>query len=566
MAVHSPEKEILSQFIPSAHVDAYYEGRSEDFLQPLMDLGYFPRRLYDPEEVERVLHPGLLTGPAFYLLSNYIHRGLQAFRQDAVEQGLLRPSEIGLHLDGEENPHAHPGSLEAELLDRLVAFDGEMALAGIPEIGEQSVRSRRLLYQLDVYGLYDGSPDAEFSNAHLQILRDLRQMLQVAEISLLPALLSDAEAFSTAVFAIRNRPEMADLIAYFELPYAEWGGVGNARRKFRRMVEDTVGDTGLDLLGRLVNLRKKRDERIRDDAAVTARLQAPPNHLLIRLIQVRLWTRGFYPGKLDSEFGPMSLQSLKEFAEHIDINLDRFLLQIGTNRQAQPLWCINAWGLFQQMRGDSSEVSADDGLELLSHEVGEMDESEQVAFQGELRDSVRKNIVAVKKHMTRGRRIYRGLRELWASLKRGGRKIIEVIRHGIRKALEFGRRIVGAIYRKIREGMRVLAKGFKFLFSDRRFLNFRGNHVIIASDFDADFDLVQFASPDVTPEELAQHDAHLRSITRDLNFSMKLTGKVLGWVLRISTGSVTWPMLALRVAREFRDLLLNRWARRPQTT
>ena len=36
MAVHSPEKEILSQFIPSAHVDAYYEGRSEDFLQPLM--------------------------------------------------------------------------------------------------------------------------------------------------------------------------------------------------------------------------------------------------------------------------------------------------------------------------------------------------------------------------------------------------------------------------------------------------------------------------------------------------------------------------------------------------
>ena len=120
----------LDQLIPREQYAPYLEGRSLDYLQPLVDLGFL-----DLGETENKIS---------------VRLALKEFR--AACQDLSWLSNNRNDLQPSAPPIDEPDSLEIKLLHLLVDMDGDFQLTKLPELGTSSILSSVIFYRLEIHG------------------------------------------------------------------------------------------------------------------------------------------------------------------------------------------------------------------------------------------------------------------------------------------------------------------------------------------------------------------------------------------------------------------------------
>lgn len=559
-------RSILAEFFPATFLNMASHGREEEFLQPLIDLGYLEGRVCDPDFIEMALSRDALRGPGAIGLHMAIRQGLAVFRAEATEVGMLDAGLVASDLGEGEAAIVHPGTVEMELLHLLVSLDGEARLGKLPREGDEGLLVRVLQYQLDVYGLFEGKVGQPFGEMETMQLEKLRAWLGLDLLVEVLPLLADSELLADALLNSSVFSQQAFGVAFFEAPFDDFLGMGNGSRAFRDALEKSldplrqVAFQKLVAANRLLVVRRLLDaERVAEIA------DSEVNRFLLRLIQVRQWTRGFYQGKLDSDFGPMSIGSLVEYARSHEDNMDEWLLKSGRAKDGKEYWSINYIRLLEGMKASDGAAGAatldglvadfDAGLERLPF-------NERGKVMVGLGDHFLDFNVNARKNLRMGRRVYYGIRSLVRSISKGLGKIIDFIIKGARAIAQLTKNLAKLLFRAVREALRVFGRGLGFLFSDRTITTQEGFSVAAITKFDFDMDAFNYYNPAIGPEAFRLHQESLRQMVSGLGFSLELTATVINVALGLAAGPSGWIALALGLVRKFASMLRRRRATR----
>lgn len=141
---------LLHEIIPQQEVEKLEFGRTEEILQPLLDLGYI-------KTADKVL----------------IAEGIRLFRKDYLSLNLIPEfSPRFLFL-----PMAELEGQELSLLHTLTALAGDFTLELLPEIGEVNLCSRIIHYRLSIHNFFDHAVDSPFSLESLNALQNIRSWI-----------------------------------------------------------------------------------------------------------------------------------------------------------------------------------------------------------------------------------------------------------------------------------------------------------------------------------------------------------------------------------------------------
>ena len=552
----------LADLFPARFLDVASEGREEEFLQPLVDLGYLEGRICEPDLMDIALSKDRMKGPAARQLERAVRRGLRQFRKEAIAVGLLSGKELASDLGDGEDRGMHPGTKEMDLLHELVSLDGEGELEELPAAGDTGLRVRILQYQLDVYGCLKGEVGEPFQAENFQQLERIRTWLgQDRPEDLLP-LLADAELLCTTLLDSLEFPLHSPMVAYFKTDYRGFLWDGDRPARFRKRLEKSISPLQYVEVQKQIGFRRRLlHRRLLDEAAVLAVERSEINRFVVRLVQVRQWMRGFYHGRLDSDFGPVTLHSLGEFADVHDVDLDELLVKAGHDEEGGDHWCLNFVELLRCMKNCDTGGQA----ETVNGLVGEFeDEMEELASAKKNRvlmgvgDSFKAYGRETKSNIREGRRVYYGSRSLVRSLSAGIKKVVDFFVRGAKRIAKIAQNLAKLLFRMLREGLRVLGRGLKFLFGKRTITTRQGEEVAALTNFDFDMDVHGIFRPGLGKEALALHRESLQRVVNGLMFSMELTGTVLNIVVNVLKGPVGWVKLAMTLARKLAELLLKR--------
>ena len=159
----------LEGHIPEAQLDRLQLGRTEETVQPLLDLGYLPERYFQLQAHEQPRH---------------LRQALDAFREECV----LLPAITDLEVPPLQYGMALASPLELSLLHRLTALDDDYRILQLPAVGTRNLITRVIHYRLSLYGIADVSPDApldlglvllEELNVHLGTRHTTRRLVRL---------------------------------------------------------------------------------------------------------------------------------------------------------------------------------------------------------------------------------------------------------------------------------------------------------------------------------------------------------------------------------------------------
>lgn len=556
----------LKEFIPDGLLDSLGLGRAEECIQPLIDLGYLNRADYTPRVAEVAMTRDGISGKASKLFGQKMAKALNLFRQEANDAGLLHECFFGLDLKEGEDAACVPGTVELDLLHRLVSLDGETELEDVPVIGSLNLDSRILHYQLQILGLYEGDPGAPLSEAGMKGIWQLETWLGIdSETEILP-FLGDIGELSNTIAKKLGARQLDHAVAYFKEPFKTMTGLGTKPRAFLKELERVVPEEHAAGFFALVDPKRGRMiRRLRDSRVVGQLTRDPFNRFLLRLVQVRQWMRGFYQGKLDFWFGPKSLRSLKGYAEALDFEVGELVVRAGKDDSGGEYWAMNMAALLNRIREEEEaegELPADGAISQFEDHFDQLNEDEQAEVVSQLNKGTADHHKDHQKGLGLGRRIYLGVKSMALSIKSGFKMLVKWIKNGVAKLVNLGKNLFRLISRQLREGLRSFGSGISFLFSGKETVSQTRSGKEIVSDFSFDFDFALAAPTRVKAKELETHLELVGNSVHNLNFCLRLTGAVLHWVTQLLQGPIGWLKLALRVAKTLRKMLVRRLRKR----
>ena len=211
--------------------------------------------------------------------------------------------DVAVNLGTETLGSAEDNNTALRALKACATLEGEVTLARWPEPGQKTLASRIALYRLRLYGLTDVEPGTALPpTEEAKLLGKARALM--ANRSALPAY--------ELVNRLGNLPSITDeLIGWVDNRFVQLATreqAEEARLKETQLL-DTNGRTTIKLLSQ------------RDEGADAL------NRLTLRVLQVRLWTLGYYDGVIDGGWKGLSERALLDFAH--DFELERTRTWIG---------------------------------------------------------------------------------------------------------------------------------------------------------------------------------------------------------------------------------------------
>ncbi|MFT5802164.1 MAG: hypothetical protein ACI956_001975, partial [Nonlabens sp.] len=325
--------------------------------------------------------------------------------------------------------------------------------------------------------------------------------------------------------------------------------------RFKAQLKRSLDDSYYQELRQKV-FRERRTDYLEQVAS------SPFNLFLVRLIQVRQWMNGYYYGRLDSQPGDRTFQSIVEFTEEEDLKklrLKYILTRLGQNQKG--FWLLNAQYYFDCLVTLDSQTSPENSMGLISVYEQEI-ERENGIFNNkhtkkaweDYNQELQEGLEGTAHHI---RRFYYGVKSLARSIGRVIHRVLRFLVKGVKLVLRILKNFIKIIYKEIREGARNFFDGMKFLFSKRSIETVALDGSCVVTSYDFDFDATVFMSNNLPQETLNLHIQQCMARTSNLHFSLTLCGKVLKWVFTLVTGSLTWPRLAIKIAFYFKDLLIQ---------
>jgi hypothetical protein len=286
---------------------------------------------------------------------------------------------------------------------------------------------------------------------------------------------------------------------------------------------------------------------------------------MTRLVQVRLWLLGTYPGRLDNDLGPLSLDAICALTDYVRENFDgssnvsigNLLMHIDGD-----YWILNVPYLFKALLPEldtpGEKDDSDPPAQFLSQEIGRLPGSRGLSQKAQesiletLDEKLQKGYASAfhprrKPHTRAGKGLLR-------STGRFFRRLGELIRKGIRKARQMLKKLfrwfrnaVQVIWCELKDSYSVMTRALSFFFSDRKIITSRGGQSIV-TDYDQGFDSITTLTPGARPLV----SVHIRSIEAyacDLTEASTIAGTILFLALKALTGPCGWLRLGIEAIK-----------------
>lgn len=313
------------------------------------------------------------------------------------------------------------------------------------------------------------------------------------------------------------------------------------------------------------------------------------NQLMCRIVQIKLWLLGVYPGKLDSDIGPMSVQAINDLIAFLRDLIERTTGKtLGKDdaitikdilvRLNNEHWAINTTFLFKLVfpvlidklqvggNGGEAKMSSEEEMEMqnatVAGELGELAQSmgkaKQKEFYNALDDVITKKEeeLSVKgrkkkkrKVKTRGGRdFFKSVKRFFGNLLRSIAKGIQFIIDSIKKLFNWIKNGIKVLIREIKKVFKLLRKGVQFIFGKKKIVTKdKTTQTVITTHYDADFDSVTRMNQ-AKPELIKIHLAKNRDILLALEECSNFLGMALFIVVHI-TPPVGWLKLGIKLVR-----------------
>ena len=282
------------------------------------------------------------------------------------------------------------------------------------------------------------------------------------------------------------------------------------------------------------------------------------NQFLIHLLQTFQWQQGYYYGALDGDFGAMTHTSIRDICKDVvGLHHKRILMPLKKNGAPTNTWVLNAAYFFEALAFTLPDRKKEEKEELLEayrtleNELPLGDKSPWAVQAWE------EYVAQIDSDLERGklRRVYYGARRLgratWKAIKRLGNWLKNAFKEHLAPIFK---NILKHLYGELREGLRTYADGMRFLFGKRLVETKGANGLIISTKYDFDFDAVVAIPQGVKSELLQQHAAFSRQQVANMDFAMRVTGKVLKLILFALKTGVSWQVMAIEIAFDYRKV------------
>lgn len=503
--------------------------------------------------------------PAGAAVEDRRRRAFDAAADDlAAHAGALcRGPALGDEL-AERAPGQAPGPLALAALEALTGFDDAAAAPADALSGGVTLWSRMVHWRLAALNLYHAPVEAPPGDES-----------RIA-LGRLDALLNPRQDPGDRRISLRA----------VEVILAEHGAaMGDVERLLRRFV-GTLGPDPLVFRGRQEDGHNRADFRslvigadgefenrttfgafisdLFDDNATRPRFEGSPRDRAdhaecafgLALVQLSLWSFGYYEGLLDGAWGPASHHALETMARDRDVGPERFILNIaeGCHAVNPALFLTELYGATPRPAG-AAATEAD----YVEAEIG--DASLRPAADGAAADPPRQGFLAAfRAALGRGRRVVVAFgsiaKAIASSIKRGVQRVGRAI-GGVLRSVGG---LAAFLYKGVREAVRLLAE------AARPFAHYVLRLPIVMSDVDGrplvildhalDRDATHWVSPRATTAVTDAFAALLARLTRASDIAVSLA---IMAVEAMSPG-VGWIRLGLKVAGLLRRLLALRFA------
>jgi hypothetical protein len=530
----------LEALVSQEDLNVFDNGRYEEIVQMLSDLGY----LSISAEEGKILDAGELK------------TGVLAFRNEAIRGSLIRGSNLLLPFP-EEPEKDHNGILtyrEFNLLQMLVALDGDFTLKPLTETKAYGIYTRVIQYRLHLMGLLKRHPDGVYRDEIDEAIARLAGWLSPVGDE---ELLDMTGNIGKLVFKLKESPSFENKIVYFNSKleaFSTFYRIDGSDNRFIRQLGKDIDKKSPDYKQVIKMARQGGFDR----QYVDAQCNDAYGDFIIRLSQISQWISGYYLGKIDGELGHFTFESFRQLGQaEVEHGNSDFEMGRLVGHLSDDYWVVNPHYLFLEITVDEAEPpilisdvfsSYNTNYELLTEqEKDTVDKNMKIAW----RDINVGQSDNMKSSADRFRRIYYGARSLlqsfWKGLKNIFNQLKETLMDITSGLFSMIKNFAKFLYREIREALQIFSRGLKFLFVNREF----GTMGCI-SKFDFDMDNVTCFSGLLTQNTLLEHEQKLAAATTGLAFCLTLTGRIIRLAVSASIG---WPQLILEAGSMLKQLV-----------
>lgn len=527
-----------------------------DAIQLLSDLKYLPKRAFED---------GIISNEEFKLaiaqFRDECHQSLTEKDNCSNFQQLWDESLINSAIYEE-------GKLSQEeilLLKDLTALEGEFVFNQSPH--SVSIAYRVAIYRFRIYSLIAPHlrPSESLFEAHIntfgQVLQqykfegDLHEFLNILGDQLLMSDFCKNSSFSTEGFI--------GPIFFFRVNHK------NARR-FNRLTGDRVRLTkprdfldGIQARKLQSSLRKVLSRKPKKQ--IDNYILSNENMFMLRVLQIKLWVLGLYQGKLDHEFGPDTLDALKQFLEMIfedsqkgEEDLKNILFVINKDQCLINFQYLLENHIMPLETQDEEENPYEDYYQLLEGDYIDNENQKIRNAAKKLDRELQSNLIAHSQKLItlkKPQRVYkgkRGFKKLISKLTRAIKKVAGKLLGLIRALIKLLAKTIKFIFDEIKEALLTFKRGMSFLFGRRKVST--QQHII--TDYDFDFDGHTLFVQDISTVTFSQHLKELQLRSAALYPSIRFVVEVIRWGIQFATG-LAWYKILLKMAQLLKDLLLK---------
>ncbi|SHI44583.1 hypothetical protein [Aquimarina spongiae] len=549
---------------------AYEKIDQLEIIQLLSDLKYLPQKtfeygIYDNSKVENAI-------------KKFRHELSEALAKTAFSNlNFVYNSISKLFEEGEELPN-ELSHQEFTLLKELTGLDKELEIYKVEE-EQTSLLSRVLIYRFHVYDLAKTiQPNHKMTTNAVAVLQQSAEKLGFdGDIYSFGNLLADQENLSKFCLSSPILTNNIFLDCIFISTSTDQGRevlneLGNTIKRKLRFQRKIASQPSKTIISKLINFPDR--EAVKNE--VKKYIRQDQNRFLSRVLQVKLWTMGLYYGRLDHDFGPLSITALSQFLmtivqkdedgekelgrimynlkkDQCIINI-RYLLKehfIPTEVSDIPVEQSSVSQIFDFVLEDKSDVnvfSVNEHTEF-TQQREELTQKLKTELNQEAKlvnEGYRTNIRQYKAH--------KGIMRFFSKIFKFVRNAIRKLRELFKKLFRIIKKVSKIIFNEIKDAFQSFSRGIEFLFGDR----IVQPTAAISSDYDFDFDGVTRIHSKPSKKEYEIHIKTIREYASAIYSTLNFTRIVIKWGIRVATGPISWVQILVGIAKLFREMIRKR--------
>ncbi|MFY0601657.1 MAG: hypothetical protein JXR03_18430 [Cyclobacteriaceae bacterium] len=291
-----------------------------------------------------------------------------------------------------------------------------------------------------------------------------------------------------------------------------------------------------------------------EESKIRSKADSEINQFLKKVIQLRLWDLGLYPGRPDNQFGKKSFQSIKHLLELYSFNegkhrgIKKKLLIHNIN---DDLWLLNPILLNSMLDELQEEQENTHSAEKLSISGQLSDYVSQVKSQKDqniLLEQIESEIDSKVSHPNCSKKVskgfFRSIRNFFRKAKKFVVGIINKVKDLIKSFFKWIKNAVDILLKEIKAIFRKIKEALTFLFGKRYFSSSKVQKGSVSSDYGFDFDnitMIRNASNEVILEHINLNNRKVKSFEEVLGF----LGLTLNIAINAFKGPVGWIQLGI---------------------